>query len=277
MTSMCITQDQEDLINILTYTENIICVIASGLVLATYMILPNLRKSWAMRSIAYLNISNFLFNITVIISTTITDDTEVMTIINFLNPCLSYSTTIWPLIFGINLYQIIVNHHVDLSRYELLHLFIGFIFPVILVSLWEVIDSMDIESELIMEITQYYAPMFLILLLFICIYIKLMRTIKVLFKEEDAKKFIKQVLPYPIIAVTATLSLCASQLVGELNGCYTLLANLLPLIKYSQSIFDAIIYGFNPTMKEELKNYYNSSKFIKHDKHIFLQTRLSYS
>ena len=122
MNSFCSSEEETKIIKYLVYSTNGLSIFGALMVLITYIIVPRLRRNWLMRYLAYLNISNLFYGaLQILIFLEISTNTIQIQSLKFTNlvlSCCTYSSSIWPLILAINLYQIVVKHNNNLSRYE---------------------------------------------------------------------------------------------------------------------------------------------------------------
>ena len=94
-------------------------------------------------------------------------------------------------------------------------------------------------------------------------YIKLIKASKLAFEEEEeAKKFIKMILPYPLITIVISIPVCVFNIMYSSEGCFTLLSGIFVSIKFLQGALDAIVFGSNPTVREEIRYYFRKNNEI---------------
>ena len=264
MSDLCTSEAaSSNIINIIYYSENAFSLLGSAIVLLTYIILPKLRKTCSMRYIAYLNIANLYFGIASILIYYFNDfniyQTDFNQCLGFIFFYFYYSTLIWPLIFAINLYQIVEKHKSNISRYEIHYLCIGFVVPLILVATYQYLGWLEstFNPTIISGLLMTYIPIFIILAITSFIYIKLIIAFKTIFNEKEAKSMIIQILPYPLITFILVICLLIFQIEMETQPCITFIEILIGSLKNLQGIADAFVYGFNPVVQEEIKIYFN--------------------
>ena len=80
-------------------------------------------------------------------------------------------------------------------------------------------------------------------------------------EEQEAKRIVKMILPYPLITIIISISLLTFYILSlkSPNGCYTLLAGIFLSIRCLQGTLDAIVFSFNPTVKEEMRKYFKKN------------------
>ena len=262
MSLFCLSQEEEQIIKICIYSANGLSIFGAIMVLLTYIIIPKLLKNWLMRYLAYLNISNLFFGVTAILVFYYTSINQIEAtlfsrIIYLAFYCFTYSSIIWALILAINLYQIVAKHNNNLSKYEPLWLFIGFVIPIIIVLTLKYFELIQFHSNL--RVIELEIPVILIAFFSLLTYIKLMRGSTFSLEEEEAKRIIKIILPYPLVTIVASLSACPFYILFSQNECFTLLSGIFWSIRCLQGILDAIVFGFNPTVKQEMRNYFNKN------------------
>ena len=265
MVIICSPKEDKEIIQILYYSTNGLSTICSIMVLMAYVLLPNLRNNWLMRYLAYLNISNLFFGIISIIYVYYeiflnqsTPTPQFSTALFSAYFCFNYSSLIWPLILAINLYQIVAKRNNNLSRYEFHCLFIGFIIPIIISLILGSSGFINTSSDF-NEAIIYLIPVILMVIVSLMTYIQLIRALKFAFEEEGAKRFIKMILPYPLISVSISASVFAFDILYSNGGCTTLLSSIFLSIKLLQGAFDALVFSFNPTVRIEIKSYFKKS------------------
>ena len=254
----------EEIFPWLIYLTNGLSAFGSIMVLMTYVLLPKLRSNWLMRYLAYLNISNLFYGIMTIIvyHDIFNDHYQSFTASFFILFCFKYSSLIWPLILVINLYQMVAKRKNNLSYYEFLWLFIGFALPTITVYIMNHFGLIQFHQSLDINIIQYIIPVILMVSASLLTYVKLIKAAKVNLQMEEAKNFIKMILPYPVIAITISVPAIAFNILYSSEGCFTLLSSVFLLIRFLQGAFDSIAFSFNIVLKEERKKYFKRNELI---------------
>ena len=259
MNSFCLSEQETKIIKYLVYSTNGLSIFGAIMVLITYIIVPKLRRNWLMRYLAYLNISNLFYGALQILMflaiSTNTIQTQSITFINLVLSCCTYSSSIWPLILAINLYQIVAKRNNNLSTYEFIYLFFGFIIPIIIVFILNCFGLIQLKNP-VFGIIDYLIPLILIIIFSLLTYIKLIRASIFALEEEETKKVIKIIIPYPLVTIVASLSMCSFIIVFSPNECFTLLSGILLSIRCLQGALDAIVFSFNPTVKEEMRKHF---------------------
>ena len=256
--------DLEEIFPWLIYLTNGLSAFGSLLVLMTYVLLPKLRSNWLMRYLAYLNISNLFYGITTILvyHDIFNDNYQSFTASFFILFCFKYSSLIWPLILVINLYQIVAKRKNNLSHHELLCLFIGFIIPAITVFSMNHFGLIQFHQSLDISIIQYTIPVISMISVSLLTYVKLIKAAKANLQVEEAKKFIKMILPYPVITVATLVPACVFNIIYSSEGCFTPLSSTFLLIRFLQGAFDSIAFSFNIVLQEERKKYFKRNELI---------------
>ena len=264
--SICCLSEQEEMIQALIYSTNGLSIFGSFMVILTYFFLPKLRENRSRRFLAYLNISNLLYGVAevfiyqdIFINQSIPQNPSFKAIF-FASYCFRYTTFIWPLILAINLYQIVAKRNNNLTRYEFLWLFIGFVIPIMIVFTLNCFGLIQFHQSITVIITQYIIPIILMVFFILSAYFKSIKASKLAFgEEEEAKKFIKMILPYPLITIVISIPVCVFNIMYSSEGCFTLLSSAFLSVRFLQGALDAIVFGFNPTLREEIRKYFRKN------------------
>jgi len=86
------------------------------------------------------------------------------------------------------------------------------------------------------------------------IYYMLIREMNVVMNKESAKRLCYQIIGYPIVLSLNQIFNVVSMVIEDTEGCQTEVSLLLNLGWAFQGLVDAVMYGFNPIFKEELRN-----------------------
>ena len=259
------SSDEEEIVPYLIYSTNGFSLFGSVMVLMTYIILPKLRKNWLMRYLAYLNISNFGFEITAILvyhnifKHQNIDPNLLSSPLISVYFCFRYSSFLWPLILAINLYQIVAKRNKNLALYEFIWLFIGFGIPIIVVIILKNYGLILFYQNPIILIIEVIIPVTFMVFFSLLAYFKLMKSLKFVFEEEEAKRFMKVILPYPLVCIAISIPVCVFNILYSYDGCFTLLSSILWTIRLLQGGLDAIVFCFNPTVRKEIRIYFRMS------------------
>ena len=256
----------EETIPFLVYSINGLSVFGSIMVLTEYILIHKIRENWLMRNLAYLNISNLFFGASAIfvyydifMNQTIPQN-QLFNVIFAVHTISRYSSFIWPLILAINLYQIIVaKRSNNLSRYECFWLLIGFVIPILIISILKCFGQIQFEQSLAPTLINFIIPVVLIIFFTLLAYIKFIKAAQVAFGNEEAKKIMKIILPYSFATIIILIPVCAFNILYSNDGCFTLLSSILLLIRFLQGAIDAIIFSFNPSIREEIRKYFRKS------------------
>ena len=263
--SIFCSSGEQNYIELFLYSANGLSVFGSVMVLMTYIMLPKLLNNKSRRLLAYLNLSNLFYGaIEIFLYHSIFTEQNIpqdqsFVVFLFVIYCFKYSTYLWPLILAINLYQIVAKYDNNLSHLEFLWLFIGFIFPIIIVFIMKCFGLVQFHETLIITTMQYIIPVIFIAFFILLTYIKLIKASKFAFEEEEARKFIRMIIPYPIITVIISIPYCAFNILYSSSGCFTLFLISLLSIRCLQGFFEALVFGFNPTVREEWKSYFRKN------------------
>ena len=208
MSLFCSSGDLEGIIKSLIYSTNGLSILGSIMVLMTYILLTKLRKTSSRRYLAYLNISNLLYGITALLvyqdifKNESIPQSQYFSDSYFVLYSLRYCSFLWPLILAINFYQIVATNKNNTSRYEFIWLLVGFVVPFITVFILNYFGLIQFHQSLTVTIIQYITPVVFILFFILLAYVKSINASKFAFEdEEEVKKFIKMILPYPIITI----------------------------------------------------------------------------
>ena len=261
--SIFCSPDVGKIIPFLFYSTTGLSIFASILVLITSILLSKLRNNWFMRYLAYLNLSNLFntFAVTLlyhdIFITQSIPQNESFIVIHLAFFCSRYSSFIWPLILAINLYQMIVaKRSNNLSRYEFFWLFIGFVIPIIVVFILNCFGLIQFQQNFTLIFIEIVIPIVLMIFFTFFAYIKLAKASKSAFGEEEAKKMMKMILPYSIAIIVMSVPTCAYNILHLSSECFTFLSGMLLPFRGLQGTIDAIVFSFNPAVREEMRKYF---------------------
>ena len=266
-TSCLVLEDLGELIPYLIYSINGLSIVGAIMVLITYILFPKLRENWFMRYLAYLNISNLFFGASSIFiyynifTEQSIPQTQVFTAIFLVHSIFRYSSFIWPLILAITLYQIILaKRSNNLSHYELFWLFIGFFIPIIIVLTLYCFGLIPFYEKIAVTIIEIIIPEMLMILFTFLAYVKFNNAAIFAFGDEEAKKIMKIILPYSFTTILILIPACAFNIINSLKRCMTPLSSVLLSLKLLQGTVDAIIYSFNPAVREEIRKAFRKNR-----------------
>ena len=279
MLQICTSSDQtlEQFLEISSFTTSSISCLSTLLVLITYYILPNLRQHWTMRFIGYLIIANFLYSLSMLTSGIFLLNQYDNSILNeivgiYLIPTFSISSILWASVFGLKLYFVVVQHRLHSKEDEIIALLTGFGLPNILTIIWmsfkwpqTYLDSEGNEDFIEYKVFYCYVPSAIILIISVLSYIRIIIASKMIFPEES-HLFLKQIAPYPIAIWIIVITLYMQFFTEEDNSCKGMIISLVSTnIRNMQGFIDAMIYGFNPIMRNELKKYFEKKNNLNSD------------
>ena len=268
MSIFCLSSSSDlmEIIPNLVYLTNGSSIFGSIMVLLLYILLPKLRKHWFMRYLAYLNISNLCVGVTsmllsfdIFINQIIPQNQSFISIyVVFFS--FRYSSFIWPLIVVVNLYQIIVaKRSNNLSHYELFWLVIGFVIPIIVVFILSCFGLIQFKQNLTLIIIEFIIPIIFLEFFTLLTIIKFAKAAQFAFGNEEAKKIIGMILPYSLAAIVISIPACAFNIIYSFDGCFTFSSGLFLSLRGLQGAFDAIVFSFNPNVREEMRKYFRNS------------------
>ena len=279
MSQICTSSDQtlEQFLEISSFITSSISCLSTILVLITYYLLPNLRQYWTMRFIGYLIIANFLYSISMLTSGILFLTQYADSILNeimglYLIPTFSISSILWASVFGLKLYFVVVQHRLHSKEDEIIAILTGFGLPNMLTIIWvslgwsqTYLDSEGNEDFIEYMVFYCYVPSAIILIISVLSYIRVIIASKMIFQEES-HLFLKQIAPYPIAIWIIVITLYLEFITAQDNSCTGMIVSLVSTnIRNMQGFIDAIIYGFNPIMRNELKIYVEKKNHLNSD------------
>ena len=272
---MCITDENSIFIK-LTILLAGISALFSLAVIIIHLKIPNLRKNPNFRYTIYIISSVFINNLFSAIylkiwgmNVTCSVPMRIIGSIAFFG---LYSSIIWCILFAWNIYQIIVKNVMDFTKNELYHIFftlgISLIFTVVTTNLAisdgncvPIFLSTDIQVNI-----AYIIPEFGIIMIVIVLYVKIIIASKTTLGGINYETFVKQIILYPIVVVIMITCVIAQQLIYQYDVCQFNAFHGLGFSKQLLGIMNAILYGYNSTVKEEIKYYYHN-----HSKPLLIQ------
>jgi len=257
--SICSQMLSDDKVSFFTAYRNvasILSLITSSMVLASYAILPNLRKNQNLRYIAYLTLANVLLSITSLIGIKISMASmsqNTIYVIYFLVDYTGTTLIAWAIIFVINVYNIISNQSANWVTNERLILVIGYglTIPVASLLFWSQIGGFSQDEANAF----FYAFDGLALCSLLFMYLKLMMKSKKLMEHESAKRVCYQTIGYSIVLTINLMCNIIAQIIVQVNGCMNESYFWLHGVWYLQGFIDSIVYGMNPIFRQELRTF----------------------
>ena len=213
--------------------------------LLTYFIFPNFRKNNALRLIGYLLASNAISNVCIITVTA-----NILTLAN-VSPTYYFSFTFGinlTLIFSLNLYCDFY-HKKSLLGFEKLIIIISTVMSGILVIRFALNYLVTIVIAFI-----YFIPL---MMATIGLYIKVIIGFKKI-SYPGVRQCMKDLAIYPVVSIVIMILFCTQHILFIMQQCFSDDYFIIIGISCSQGFINAIIYGFNTTVKAEI-----SKKFCK--------------
>ena len=271
-------EQQEDIIiNYAIKISSSISLFFCTLIILSYIILKNLKTRPVLRYIIYLIIANFILSLSRLIgaSNIIIHNARSCEIIPIFTYYGFYATFFWISIFSLRIYFTLSSRQgTNFAKYEKLDLLLGFFFPIILPLVIYSQDwfgsyqnaqcgiSTNASGNIISNIVSIYIPEGATFIIVIILNILIIRSARSHFAPENVKSIYREVLwyPLPILAVLLTLILD-----NATNIMYFWLDLTTVIIRDSLGTMNCLIYGFNPTLRSELKIYIKNkfrSKYV---------------
>jgi len=234
---------------------SILSLVASTIVVASYIFLPNLHRNKSFRYIGYLSLTNVILSISSLATNEYAINYKVMTYpFLLLQNYASVSVILWGIIFATNVYNIISNKSANWANWvsnEIICLALGFILPIplALVLLWSELGQATLIQTYIVLYGLYATA--LIALLFL--YVKTMTKVRDVMEYESAKRACLQIVGYSIVLTINTICNLVAVIESQIRGCVPENYFWLHSVWYWQGFVDAIVYGMNPVFRQELR------------------------
>jgi len=226
--------------------------VASTAVLLTFALLPSLRLNKNLRLIAYLTFGNLILSLAlagdIIFDWNFdqgTIETKVQIFFHIYGEC---TVTVWGIIFGVQLHCIITNRTQTDEKFLLL---IGYVFPLLPSITFSLLPMND---KTLSEAQSIIAIILLMYLLFV--YRRIVIGAKQMLNQESAKRLIQQIMYYPAVLGVNLIFLAVTSVIEMESGCTTVVSGVLSGLWYFQGLIDAILYGNNTIVREEIKAYW---------------------
>jgi len=156
--------------------------------------------------------------------------------------------TMWAMIFGVQLHCIITNRT---QMDEKVLLLIGYVVPLLPAVAF---SMLNLSYRFVSEVQFITAIILLVYLLFV--YGRIVIGAKQMLNQESAKRLIQQIMYYPaVLGVNLILSAVSAVIEFE-SECVTMTSAVLIGLWYFQGLIDAILYGNNTIVREEIKAYW---------------------
>ena len=241
-------------------TVHIISFISASIILITYCVIPSLKKNLLLRLVAYLNISNFLWNIASILIIIGYNNNFSCSWIQFFSfiGIFGWSTgTIWSLIFSLNIYWMLKGDQ-NLKKNEKYALIFNYVIMLLMsIGYTNIADTQ-------MKYYGYVVDLVGVIFLFTAMigtifsYIKVVKASKTMFNNENFKKMAINILRYPIVTMIMAILYIIERIIFTIQGeiCTTILMVIF-IFRGLQGFIDAIIYGFNSSVRYEIRYYFS--------------------
>ena len=251
MSLNCVTEEQQFVTSMIQLSEQSLAAFITLVIFSTFIVLSNLKNYLGLRYIAYFNLSNLIWCITGIILNAISlnDTSLIIKIISFLHTYSWFCSMIWNLLFSINLY-FAVSGRTDLEKFER--------YAILMVCGLALVASCITNHN---TTTYYSFPITMtifisfVMLATIIIYIKIFLNLKEIADPEVSTKLIKDLAIYPLVSFVAMILFIIETGLNKRNNCYGLTSLILSTLRFSQPVFDGLIFYFNSTLRFELKEY----------------------
>ena len=244
-----------------------ISALLSFIVIIIYFMVPNLRKNANIRYTIYIISSVLINNIFSALYVIIWDPNFpfymlIMSSIAYLG---LYSSIIWCILFVWNLHQIIVKNIMNFTKNESYHVFFtyGISFTVIVINTLLELSSNDecapiflfSKEHVIESIIFGYIPEFGMIIIVISLYVKIIIASKTTLGCVNYGTFIKQIILFPICVVVLIGIIIVQQFLYEQNSALYGTIFVLGFLKQLIGIVNAILYGYNSAVRDEIKYY----------------------
>ena len=237
-----------ELSNILIYLISLVSLLIS---LLTYFILPNIKKNKPLRLIGYLLASNAISIVTGIISYIFTANELtwriMFTMIYFFSFTVENNLT---LIFSINLYYD-VYHKKSLVEFEKLIILISNLIAGIMALILTIGYALNYQVGIIISFV-YFIPL---MTATIGLYVKVIIGFKKI-SHPGAMQCMKDLAIYPVVNIVIMILFCTQHILFIVQNCWSDYYKIIAGISGFQGFINAIIYGFNTTVRAEInKNF----------------------
>ena len=243
--------------NIANISAHIISFISALCVLITYCIIPNLKKNLLQRFVAYLNISNFLWNIgsiLIIIGKYYDFNCDLIQIFSLIGIFGWSTANIWSFLFSLNIYWMLKGNQ-NLKKYEIYALIFNYVIMLLVTIAYTYVIS---NTQNYFFLVDLVGGLFLILAMIatIFIYKKVVQASKIIFDLENSKRALINIMRYPIVTIIMIIMYIIERILFVMEGC-SIILTVIFTFRCLQGFIDAIIYGFNSSVRDEIRFYFS--------------------
>ena len=268
---MCITDENSIFIK-LTILLAGISALFSLAVIIIHLKIPNLRKNPNFRYTIYIISSVFINNLFSAIylkiwgmNVTCSVPMRIIGSIAFFG---LYSSIIWCILFAWNIYQIIVKNINDFTKNECYHilftygisLFVAFFYRTFALNDSDCIPEFLLKNYETLKIIFGFIPEVIMVMIIIVIYVKIIIGSKTTLGAINYGTFIKQIILFPIGVIIYSTCTLAQQINFNITGCLNIVFLGIGSFKPLICLMNAILYGYNSTVREEIKYYYHNHR-----------------
>ena len=263
---MCSTENDSIFINITILMAGISTLLSLAVIM-THFIIPNLRKNRNIHYPMHIISSVFIYNLFSAIYLKIwglnVSCSAPMRIIASIAFFGLYSSIIWCVLFAWNIYQIIVKNIIDITKNECYHAVFTYGISLIVAVLYKILalyygqctpEFLPNDYEIV-KIIFGFIPEVVMVMIAIVLYVKIIIGSKTTLGPINYGTFLKQIILYPIVVVILITCTLAQQINFDITGCLNMVFLGIGVLKPLICIMNAILYGYNSTVREEIKCY----------------------
>jgi len=233
-------------------------LVASLTVVILNFLVPNIRKNQNFRYISYLSLANSFFSSSSIVELNMywnaSASSSMILITLFLSTFSCTAIYVWAILFAVNVLNLISNNSIKWIMNEKICLCLGYGFPA-LTGLISVLIAWYGNIGFLFNKTYTLVTYLVPLCILLWNYFLIIRTSRTMMNPETSKKLIRQIIVYPIV-LTMNLILCLiGSLILDSDQCLTQGFTVLTSMWYLQGFVDALCYGVNPTLRQELRAF----------------------
>jgi len=167
----------------------------------------------------------------------------------------------WAILFAVNVLNLINNNSIKWIMNEKVCLYLGYGLPAVIGLIFVLIENGNIAFFFSKTYTLVAGLVPLCILLWM--YFLIIRASRTLMNPETSKKLIRQIIVYPMM-LTLNLILCLiGSMIMDNSQCITQGVAVLTSTLYLQGFVDALCYGVNPTLRQELRAFWSRKSTTK--------------
>jgi len=175
----------------------------------------------------------------------------------------AWAVASWAIIFALNAYTIMVDSESTTESKEKIYLVLGFMIPLLVTIVWYTFFSGNETFTTSLLVMYVITGVPLVILIYI--YAKIIVHFRRVLDKQHAKKMCYQIIGYPTVLVINLLVTICVTVMAQADGCFSLVSVSLNGVWCFQGLIDAVLYGFNPVLRNEVENYRKRKSTISLD------------